>query len=172
MPFTGEVRQYPRINQHRLTPNCLMIGPVISCDDEGRLRSRNVKNRNIGLNSASMAHLSYNRGCTRIKQTGCQFPGSSTVEHSAVNRRVASSNLARGAILPPEFQNFRHSSRQQHKISRNVIRGAGYNRACRNVTHCLMQRKITCRHSNAHRRLAPHIEHRVKSRFNIHRDVL
>jgi hypothetical protein len=25
------------------------------------------------------------------------FPGSSTVEHSAVNRRVASSNLARGA---------------------------------------------------------------------------
>ena len=27
------------------------------------------------------------------------FPGSSTVEHSAVNRRVASSNLARGAIL-------------------------------------------------------------------------
>ena len=29
-----------------------------------------------------------------------QFPGSSMVEHSAVNRRVASSNLARGAILP------------------------------------------------------------------------
>jgi hypothetical protein len=28
-----------------------------------------------------------------------QFPGSSTVEHSAVNRRVASSNLARGAKL-------------------------------------------------------------------------
>src|SRR3981189_3471020 len=28
-----------------------------------------------------------------------QFPGSSTVEHSAVNRRVASSNLARGANL-------------------------------------------------------------------------
>src|SRR6184192_37686 len=27
------------------------------------------------------------------------FPGSSTVEHSAVNRRVASSNLARGAKL-------------------------------------------------------------------------
>ena len=27
------------------------------------------------------------------------FPGSSTVEHSAVNRRVASSNLARGAIF-------------------------------------------------------------------------
>ena len=27
------------------------------------------------------------------------FPGSSTVEHSAVNRRVASSNLARGANL-------------------------------------------------------------------------
>ena len=27
------------------------------------------------------------------------FPGSSMVEHSAVNRRVASSNLARGAIL-------------------------------------------------------------------------
>ena len=26
-----------------------------------------------------------------------KFPGSSTVEHSAVNRRVASSNLARGA---------------------------------------------------------------------------
>jgi hypothetical protein len=26
-----------------------------------------------------------------------RFPGSSTVEHSAVNRRVASSNLARGA---------------------------------------------------------------------------
>src|ERR1700733_4866077 len=26
-----------------------------------------------------------------------QFPGSSMVEHSAVNRRVASSNLARGA---------------------------------------------------------------------------
>ena len=26
------------------------------------------------------------------------FPGSSMVEHSAVNRRVASSNLARGAI--------------------------------------------------------------------------
>jgi hypothetical protein len=29
----------------------------------------------------------------------CVFPGSSTAEHSAVNRRVASSNLARGAIL-------------------------------------------------------------------------
>src|SRR6266403_4792747 len=28
-----------------------------------------------------------------------RFPGSSTVEHSAVNRRVASSNLARGANL-------------------------------------------------------------------------
>src|SRR5258708_39575931 len=28
-----------------------------------------------------------------------QFPGSSTVEHSAVNRRVASSNLARGATF-------------------------------------------------------------------------
>ena len=28
-----------------------------------------------------------------------RFPGSSMVEHSAVNRRVASSNLARGAIL-------------------------------------------------------------------------
>jgi hypothetical protein len=27
------------------------------------------------------------------------FPGSSMVEHSAVNRRVASSNLARGANL-------------------------------------------------------------------------
>src|SRR5215467_1864017 len=29
-----------------------------------------------------------------------EFPGSSTVEHSAVNRRVASSNLARGANFP------------------------------------------------------------------------
>ncbi len=28
-----------------------------------------------------------------------RFPGSSMVEHSAVNRRVASSNLARGANL-------------------------------------------------------------------------
>src|SRR5258708_26552469 len=28
-----------------------------------------------------------------------EFPGSSTVEHSAVNRRVASSNLARGAKI-------------------------------------------------------------------------
>jgi hypothetical protein len=28
-----------------------------------------------------------------------QLPGSSTVEHSAVNRRVASSNLARGAKI-------------------------------------------------------------------------
>jgi hypothetical protein len=33
-----------------------------------------------------------------------QFPGSSMVEHSAVNRRVASSNLARGAIPFNEFQ--------------------------------------------------------------------
>jgi hypothetical protein len=32
------------------------------------------------------------------------LPGSSMVEHSAVNRRVASSNLARGAILPPETE--------------------------------------------------------------------
>jgi hypothetical protein len=34
------------------------------------------------------------------------FPGSSTVEHSAVNRRVASSNLARGATLPLLFNGF------------------------------------------------------------------
>jgi hypothetical protein len=33
-----------------------------------------------------------------------RFPGSSMVEHSAVNRRVASSNLARGAI-PYDFAN-------------------------------------------------------------------
>src|SRR5882724_6406103 len=32
------------------------------------------------------------------------FPGSSTVEHSAVNRRVASSNLARGANLKSRSQ--------------------------------------------------------------------
>jgi len=32
------------------------------------------------------------------------FPGSSMVEHSAVNRRVASSNLARGANLLLNFQ--------------------------------------------------------------------
>src|SRR6266566_3348674 len=31
------------------------------------------------------------------------FPGSSTVEHSAVNRRVASSNLARGAKFSFSF---------------------------------------------------------------------
>ena len=31
------------------------------------------------------------------KNRVARFPGSSTVEHSAVNRRVASSNLARGA---------------------------------------------------------------------------
>ena len=34
-----------------------------------------------------------------------QVPGSSTVEHSAVNRRVASSNLARGANLSSLFFN-------------------------------------------------------------------
>ncbi len=41
-----------------------------------------------------------------VKSKSCQarFPGSSTVEHSAVNRRVASSNLARGAILPLESE--------------------------------------------------------------------
>ena len=33
----------------------------------------------------------------QFKKLGHQVPGSSTVEHSAVNRRVASSNLARGA---------------------------------------------------------------------------
>jgi hypothetical protein len=33
-----------------------------------------------------------------------QFPGSSTVEHSAVNRRVASSNLARGAIFSSTYR--------------------------------------------------------------------
>jgi hypothetical protein len=32
-----------------------------------------------------------------INKLSARFPGSSTVEHSAVNRRVASSNLARGA---------------------------------------------------------------------------
>ena len=37
-------------------------------------------------------------GCIRIEnQCVLRIPGSSTVEHSAVNRRVASSNLARGA---------------------------------------------------------------------------
>ena len=35
----------------------------------------------------------------RIGRATKQFPGSSMVEHSAVNRRVASSNLARGAIF-------------------------------------------------------------------------
>ena len=34
-----------------------------------------------------------------INELSARFPGSSTVEHSAVNRRVASSNLARGANL-------------------------------------------------------------------------
>jgi hypothetical protein len=34
---------------------------------------------------------------TQIAMQRGPFPGSSTVEHSAVNRRVASSNLARGA---------------------------------------------------------------------------
>ena len=41
--------------------------------------------------------------CIRMKRieknSVAQFPGSSMVEHSAVNRRVASSNLARGANL-------------------------------------------------------------------------
>ena len=41
---------------------------------------------------------------TQIAMQRGPFPGSSTVEHSAVNRRVASSNLARGANLSSVFQ--------------------------------------------------------------------
>src|SRR6266704_7183250 len=37
------------------------------------------------------------RNLLQLEEIASQFPGSSTVEHSAVNRRVASSNLARGA---------------------------------------------------------------------------
>src|SRR5580658_7976021 len=40
----------------------------------------------------------------QFAKLGPQVPGSSTVEHSAVNRRVASSNLARGANFP-QFSN-------------------------------------------------------------------
>ncbi len=39
------------------------------------------------------------RKMLQFKELGHRIPGSSTVEHSAVNRRVASSNLARGANL-------------------------------------------------------------------------
>jgi hypothetical protein len=39
------------------------------------------------------------RKVLEFEELGPQVPGSSTVEHSAVNRRVASSNLARGAKL-------------------------------------------------------------------------
>jgi hypothetical protein len=41
---------------------------------------------------------------TMKKNSVARFPGSSMVEHSAVNRRVASSNLARGAKLLLNFQ--------------------------------------------------------------------
>ena len=44
---------------------------------------------------ASQEPLYYNENTSVAR-----FPGSSTVEHSAVNRRVASSNLARGAKSP------------------------------------------------------------------------
>ncbi len=50
-----------------------------------------------------------------------RFPGSSTVEHSAVNRRVASSNLARGAIsygLPTQVKTL-----QVRKFSRFKLVG-------------------------------------------------
>src|SRR5437667_7586525 len=39
------------------------------------------------------------RNLLQLEEIASQFPGSSTVEHSAVNRRVASSNLARGAKI-------------------------------------------------------------------------
>jgi hypothetical protein len=48
----------------------------------------------VGKRMAGIWCLYYNEN-TRV----VRFPGSSMVEHSAVNRRVASSNLARGAIL-------------------------------------------------------------------------
>jgi hypothetical protein len=54
----------------------------------------------IGANDAPRIRpLKIARNYQKIKL----FPGSSMVEHSAVNRRVASSNLARGAIFPLWF---------------------------------------------------------------------
>ena len=48
---------------------------------------------------ASAARCDDHGNHSTINKLSAQIPGSSTVEHSAVNRRVASSNLARGANL-------------------------------------------------------------------------
>ena len=48
------------------------------------------------------------------------FPGSSMVEHSAVNRRVASSNLARGAKFHPSgrvFTSLRSNAQGLHPVN-------------------------------------------------------
>src|SRR6202041_2834891 len=59
--------------------------------------------------STKLIRLAPRRGCASLSAIvrwstdyPHQFPGSSMVEHSAVNRRVASSNLARGATFLPE----------------------------------------------------------------------
>ena len=51
------------------------------------------------------------RKMIQFEKLGPRVPGSSTVEHSAVNRRVASSNLARGANLLNQLAKLSHAWR-------------------------------------------------------------
>jgi hypothetical protein len=60
------------------------------------------------------------------EEFGPRFPGSSMVEHSAVNRRVASSNLARGAT----FSEFLVGQRDIHFTRQAPLCDRRLNQSC------------------------------------------
>ena len=60
------------------------------------------------------------REMLQFEKLGLLIPGSSMVEHSAVNRRVASSNLARGANLSNWVFNHLEKVNQRHDCTEIV----------------------------------------------------